>query len=220
MAEQFDNPLIERVIRQGHLKHENGKLYIWGLPVLMTAVYVNLFLYKLIEHKVGKEITKTIFYSLGRFQAKYGTRILAERFGYKEKLQDFKKLLDQTLFNTSLLGFGNFKIKLFDFEKKLFVVAGASSIAEEFKKFFKNKEHIDHYLRGGLAGIFEELSREKYFCLETKCIANGDLACEFVLKPLDKFDKNDGLFKQQFCEEISDMREIGANIEVYITPSK
>ena len=51
-------------------------------------------------------------------------------------------------------------------------------------KVFEGKKDkpVNHLIRGGLEGAFDEVYGEKFKVTEAKCIAKGDKYCEFVIR--------------------------------------
>lgn len=199
------------------LQYKKGKLLLWSIPAILTPVYSNVFLQRLMEKELGTKKTQSIFYALGNFQSKQTFQMISERFGYAKSVNDKKKLL---IFNTGqaeMAGLGIWEWIKIDLDNNILIAKGKSSFAEEYKKFFGLSPPVDYIMRGHANAFAEETTGKKMFTVETMCIANGKPYCEIVCKPIESWDKNDALFKEQSIEEMpSDIKELGAKIEPYI----
>lgn len=209
--------IIERVIRFKEFKHDRGKFLVFGIPGNMSANYVNIFLWRLLEKKFGKKKTMEVLYNVGKFQALQGINIFNKRFGFAKKITNKKKLLEFGLKNFAFVGAGTFEIKRADIENLFFIITGKSNFAEEYKRFFgPQKAHYDDAMRGAFAGTVEAIFGKKVFCVKTRCISQGKPACEFVIKPLEKWNKNDPVFKEQYVHKLHNIEDLGAKINPYL----
>ncbi|MFH1249201.1 MAG: V4R domain-containing protein [archaeon] len=211
------SPLLQRVIRLKAIKHKDGKLTLWNIPGLLSALYVTVYQQRLMEKLHAKEAAN-ILYNLGRFQAIQGFRMTAKHFGYAKSIESKRRLLEFNTGQSEIVGTGKYKWIKMDFEKNLFLVVGKSTLAEEYKRFFGiQKMPVDHFMRGQGAGYIEELTGKKMLCVETKCIAMGHEYCEFVIKQFGEWDKKDRLVKEQIFTQLPDMKNLGAKMEPYLS---
>lgn len=203
----FSTPpaILQKMLAFKAFKHENGKLFLWGIPGFLTATYVTVYQMKLFEKEIGQKKLESLIYALGKFQGKEGFKIMTEKFGYAQTFQDKKKLLEFQTGQTEIVGVGSFSWAMMDFENEIFIIKGKSTLAEEYKRIFgMNKFPIDYLLRGAFAAFIEELLKKKVFCIETKCIVEGKDECEFVIKPLEKWDKKE--IEKQWFDEIDEIK--------------
>jgi len=210
--------ILEKILRFNALKWKNGKVLLWNMPSLITALYVFVYQHATIEKLYGKQAVIDIFYNLGKFQAKQAFKLLEKRFGYGKSSN--KKRLRLLHLNTSwseFIGVGKFYWVKIDPNKFVFVAHGKSAIAEEYKKFFgvKRNNFIDHYLRGHAAALVESTTQRKCFCIETKCIAAGHKFCEFLVKEHDRLKTHPLYEQQKISEEMNNFSNVGALRDTY-----
>ena len=147
--------LMQKVARFKALEHKDGKVLLWGVPCSVDPIYLQIYMYKLIINNSSNEIANSIRYHT----AIEGMKIVNERFGYAETIQDKKKLLEFNTGQTEVLGLGKFEIIKMDFENKLFIVKTIKSpFAEEYKRFFGiQKKAVDYWVMGMWTGAIETL---------------------------------------------------------------
>ena len=212
--------ILEKILRFNALKWKNGKVLLWNMPSLITALYVLVYQHATIEKLYGKQAVIDVFYNLGKFQAKQAFKLVERRFGYGKKLDKINLLH----FNTSwaeFIGIGKFKWVKTDTKSNVFILQGKSAIAQEYKKFFgvQKDNFVDHYIRGQAAALIEEITKIPMSCIETKCIAAGHPICTFIIKPTSELNTHQ-LFKSQEpkrrCHEFS---HLGALKDVYFAAS-
>ena len=202
--------LLEKVIRFGALQWKDGKLLLHGIPVFIALASTIILQQKILDNVCGKSMTCSIMYSLAKLQAKQGTAVMMERFGYAHKIEDKKKIFEFNMGQSDVLGSGKLiGIKL-DFNKQIFIIKSKSTFAEEYKRTFGLETHpVDYFLRGSLAGGLEPLVNKKMLCIETKCVAQGNPYCIFVIKPIEKWDKK--TLKKENIKDV-DFKKLGANL--------
>ncbi|MBW2993521.1 4-vinyl reductase [Candidatus Woesearchaeota archaeon] len=209
--------ILERIMRFKALQWKEGKVLLWGIPGLIMATYVFIYLQHSIEKNYNRKQMMNIMYNLGEFQSKQAFKIMNKRFGYAKTLADKIKLIKLHLEWCPFVGLGISKIIKLDLKNKIFLIHGKSAIAEEYKKFFgiQKDNMIDHYIRGLLNSFIEELLKEKMFTVETRCIASGNAYCEFIIKPMKKWNKNDKLVKSQMISEFKNVEEMEEKMHLF-----
>jgi predicted hydrocarbon binding protein len=210
--------IIQRVLRFKSMKYtDGGGIKLWGIPAEFFMMYAEVYLQRLIEKEFGVKKASSLIYAKGSLQAGQGFKMISERFGYAKTIPDKKKLLEFNIGQTAMVGMGKSEWIKMDFENEVFVFKCNSTTAREYKRFFgTQKQSVDHFLRGGVNAYVEQALKKKTFTVETKCIAMGDKCCEFIIKPIDKWNKNDPLFKEQAIDKIPSIKEVGAKIEPYL----
>jgi predicted hydrocarbon binding protein len=94
-----------------------------------------------------------------------------------------EKLARKTGDMISEYGYGKLEYKKVDLDGESVVVLRNSCIAGEYRRMKKKaKVPVCSYIAGLLAGGTVGITGKDYDCRETKCIANGDKHCEFVIK--------------------------------------
>jgi predicted hydrocarbon binding protein/predicted amino acid-binding ACT domain protein len=94
---------------------------------------------------------------------------------YTEDVNDKLKILQLVFMNS---GYGRMDIEA-DIDKKEANVKIYDSI--ECSQGTGAKEPYSHYIRGMLAGVFEDIFKDKVEVREVKCIALGDEYCKFTI---------------------------------------
>jgi predicted hydrocarbon binding protein len=201
--------LLERLMRFRALQHKEGKLLLHGIPVFLSLYDVNVYQQKLLEYLYGRKKACSILYNIGGFQTKRGIAIVNERFGFTNKVKEKKAVLEFNTQQSEIIGAGKFKWVKIDFDNQIFIIKGKSTFAEEYRKLFGFGIHpIDYYARGSIAAAVEILTNEKMFCIETKCIAQGNPYCLFVIKPIENWDKK--ILKKEKIMDVPDLKKLGA----------
>lgn len=210
--------ILQRVLAFKALQHKEGKVLLWGIPGVLSPVYSNVFLQRLMEKELGIKKTQSIFYILGNFHSRQTFKMISERFGYAQSIPDKKKLMIFQAGQAEMAGLGPWEWIRIDLDNVFFVAKGSSAFAEEYKRFFGVQNNpVDYIMRGHVNAFAETATNKKLFSVETRCIASGQPYCEIVTKPIEKWDKNDPLFKSQLVEDLpSDIKKLGAKIQPYL----
>ncbi|MBW2998886.1 4-vinyl reductase [Candidatus Woesearchaeota archaeon] len=190
--------ILERVKRWKALTWNEGELTLFKMKIFLGAAALDLYKNRLIELNNSKKRARSILYQLGCFQGKEAFKIISRLYGFSKRITDKSKMLDLQISQTELTGHGTFKFTRKDFKNKIFVVHGNSTYARIYKeKIGLSKEVEDNQMRGVFTKFVESIIKEPCFGIETKCIAKGDSYCEFVIKTIDKWDKDDPIVKKQ-----------------------
>lgn len=201
-------PLLQKVLRFKSMEHKDGKFLLWGTPCLISPLNVTVFLFKFLGENYGFDTAKECMYFTGKFQAKLGIYIINKRFGYAKTILDKRRLLEFNTTQTEVLGLGQWHWKRMGLgTDNIFIVYGISPFAEMYKRLFgMSKDVVDYFHMGIAAGGIEATVTEKMVCIEETCVAKGDSYCQFITKPIDQWDRNDKLVKQnKFLFEKSDL---------------
>lgn len=102
-----------------------------------------------------------------------------------ERFADKKEKFLEVIFNfISHLGFGSLKIlEINEKELKAIVEIKNNNFAKLYvKKFGFQKECVDYFLAGILAGYFSKFFDKNVDCKEESCIAKKDQSCRFIIK--------------------------------------
>jgi predicted hydrocarbon binding protein len=209
--------ILQRVMKFKAIQHKNGKFLLWDIPCFISELYTFIYEQRLLEDELGINKTASIFYNMGQIQVEKSAKMITERFGYAKTITERSKLADFNIGQSEMVGLGQFKFIRKDFDNGFFIVRGKSPIAEEYRRFFGiQKNHVDYLIRGMVGGMGNWLMGKKCLCVESQCLATGKQYCEFLIKPVEKWDKEDPLYKSQPIEKVKNMKELGARIEPYI----
>lgn len=212
--------IVQKVMRFKAIKHENGKFLIFGNPAFIDPIYIQVYYHKLIE-KISPEKANSIRYYTGKLQSTIGTKIINERFGYAKTITEKEKLTTFNQGQTELVGLGQYERVKLDFKNNIFIYRGKSPFAEEYKRFFGQQDNpVDYWIMGMWAGAFEEITGEKMLCIEKRCIAARSQFCEFVIKPVRKWEKSELKDYEFLLKEEKSMKELGGKMNPYIALPK
>ncbi|MEM5772703.1 MAG: 4-vinyl reductase [Candidatus Aenigmatarchaeota archaeon] len=130
---------------------------------------------------------------LGKNFGKKGINLIYEtgKQSFIELIKDIEKFADkrekffEVIFNfINHLGFGSLKIlEINEKELKAIVEIKNNNFANLYvKKFGFQKECVDYFLAGILAGYFSKFFDKNVDCKEESCIAKKDQSCRFIIK--------------------------------------
>ena len=164
---------------------KNGELFVWTVPGIIIPTYTFIEIIHAFEQKIKD--AHGILYAIGEKQTLIATEYMMQKFGFKTKIDIINSVLQQS----ALLGYGEFKIVNINLKEGLAIFRCNNT---PFAKYYKTlygiqKNPVDAYMAGTLAGMIKVITGKDIFCIETKCIAKGDSYCLFEAKPLDKCDK-------------------------------
>lgn len=178
------------------LKHENGMVLLWGFPCLISPVIGVLVHNRIAEQLNGPESLRKMNYFAEKFQANMGVRITGEKFGFAKTYQNKKDLLMFSSSQSELLGYGKQEWVKTDFDNGFFILKMDSSYAKVYKETMGlSKSPVCHWNAGAWSGVLDYILGKPTACIENSCIAQGKPSCEFIIKPVDKWDKKDPLVK-------------------------
>jgi predicted hydrocarbon binding protein len=134
----------------------------------------------------------TILYNLGKMSGEYTTRKSISFLKLGPVIRGIIRLtgpygvlkresLTRNIINSwENMGYGHIRIKKVDARKKEVTFVIEESV---FAAGMKNVgEKICFNQAGLLAGIMKGISGKEFYSIETKCIANGDKYCEFLVR--------------------------------------
>lgn len=179
------------------MKYDEGSIKLWGHACLLNPVIGVLVKNRLMEQLGDSKSMKQINYFAEKFQAFMGVKITGEQFGFAKTYKNKKDLLEFSGGQFELLGYGKVKWVRRDFKNEVFIVRMQSPYAAIYKETLGfSKWPVDYWNAGGWAGCLEYILGKKVACIETACIAQGKGYCEFVIQPIDKWDKKTPLAKK------------------------
>lgn len=197
MSLKLPPAILQKTLMKQHLNFKDGKLYLWGNPCFIDPVYIQIYYSRLIQKKCGEKEANKIRYYTAKIQALAGNKITNKRFGYAKTINDKKKLFLFNCGQTELLGLGKFQWIKLDFDKEIFICNTISPFAEAYKKFYGlQNQVVDFWLMGSWAGALEYILGKKMFAIESNCFAKGDKCCQFIIRPIKKWQKTDALYKR------------------------
>lgn len=181
----------------GGYNFDKGTMNFWGDPSIFIPIDAFLVLLKNIEDEFGDVLYKDLSYWLGYLYGKNSTLMLIKKFGAN------KKDINNFINGATQDGMGYLKIKEYDKEKLTYalITGDNSTLALHYKdKYGIQKNPVDYYISGMLAGGTEPLF--DIFCevTEKSCMACGDSQCLYYFKQIDK-KKNFNFFKKISIKE-------------------
>ncbi len=186
--------------------HEDGSLTLWNVPIMLFPTNTMCSYYILMMQSKNKDVFEKLSYDVGRLQGLTSVKMMNKFFGIKNP----KELLDSLTMQSSFMGLGIMSIIKFDEKNASFIISNKTNpLAKECLKIFgKQEDPIDHYFAGLFCGTFSELLEKDLLCLETECIAKGDKACLFEVKPLNSGEKNKGMFTHKELTDIVELKKV------------
>lgn len=189
--------ITERTEIFKQLKREKDGIKIWDHFCQISPIDGIIAKNMLIKKYNNTAKLKAINYHSEKFQAFIGIKITNEKFGFSKTYQDKKKLLNFTAGQFELFGMGSFEWIKQDFKNELFIVKMISPYAKTYvENLGLSKDTVDEWNAGAWAGCIEYILNKKVGCIETSCIAQGKKYCEFVIKPLNKWNKQEKIVKE------------------------
>ncbi len=206
--------MLRKVIGFKSMKHKDGKFYLWDVPCSIVPLFSLAYLQKMLENRYSDNEAAEIMFNMGALQTEVGSDLISERFGYAKTYADKTQLLRFITEQTQVAGNGTYEWKHIDEKNKVFIVRGSCPQGEYYKRMFGlRKDPVDHFMRGeGSVMIRKVFGIKDAFCIETKCVVRGDSYCEFMIKPLSKWDKKDKNFKKQNVKLLS-IKELNSKIK-------
>lgn len=178
--------IVSKLLLQGKLKFEEGKLWLFDIPISIIPSETIV--------ELQKELEKTSSETLIYYAAKKTGRIWFKQMdeSYHIKTKDVMKWGPAII---GLAGWGKVTVVTKkDSEKSLIVTLEESVNA---KLYGSSKHPVDHLFRGLVCGAWCYVYGEDLSAIETHCMSMGHEKCKFVLKPTDKIDKTSPLVIKQ-----------------------
>jgi predicted hydrocarbon binding protein len=194
----INSPITREIIESGILNFYLGELLVWDIPCEISPIN-NTILLNYIKEKFPKISMNELYYQLGKMQSHRGNKIMIKKFGFKKD----KKLMVDSFGKSEILGTGIFEFLEFDLKNKKFTVINPiSPYANQYLKMFgKRKNAVCHHQRGLCAGSFQAFFEDtEMVCIETSCIAKGDKACIFTIKPKNQWNTKNPIVKKQLIK--------------------
>ncbi len=207
---ESNTKLLNKVFNLDNIKFKDGEILLWDIPCQFQTMRTLVTLQDLFLKKYGRE-TLDFWYYIAKAQARHGAIMMYDRFGMKKN----RESVDIALSHGELVGLGKPSYIKFDMENKHFIIKYENNpFAKEYVNFRgMQKEVIDHWLRGAVAGSHEVLCGDKLemVSIETSCIAMGKEECIIECKEASAWDKNNEIVKSQFpgpFEEFEGLKEL------------
>jgi predicted hydrocarbon binding protein len=195
MTQYIRSTLVKEMLESGAFDLYRGEFLFWDIPGIPLPVN-SWIIMNTMKDRYPEITMNELNYQLGKMQSHRGNKVLVQRFGYKIN----EKLMKDSFGKSETLGMGTFEFIGFDLENKIFTVINPNNPYpyHYMKLFGRQKEAVCHFLRGLCAGSFQAFFEdEEMFCVETDCVAKGDKACVFRVKPLSQWDMDDLVVKKQ-----------------------
>ena len=171
-------------VETGQINFSDGNIKFFGVDMIMIPTKSMAVLQNLMLENYGSSSNK-VMYEAGYDQVKTAFSAFDKQFNLKEMdFLTFKNIFSPTM---QLGGWGDVDIVESDFKNgEIRVIIRDNMFSTSYKKEFgKQKESVDHYLRGVFAAAASFISGEKCDCEEVSCIAKGDEYCEFITRKTD-----------------------------------
>ncbi len=203
---ESNTKLLNRVFGMNNIVFKDGEIKVWGMACQFQTMRTLVILYDILLKRYGRE-TLDIWYYVAKAQARQGALLMYGKFGLKKN----RESADMALSHGELVGMGKPTYIKFDMENKHFIIKYENNpFTKEFVNFKgMQKEAVDSWLRGAVAGSHEVLcNEEEMVAIETSCMVNGKPECIIECRPASKWDKDDHLVKSQFPGPFKEFDEI------------
>jgi predicted hydrocarbon binding protein len=180
---------FKKLLMSRQMTFERGQIKIGDDVAIMVSgealVHVTDSLLKVMKEEGARQI-----YLASKEGGKALGRSFRKRFGVSDvKLANLLRNLAE------MGGWGQFEFININVKGKSLICHVTNS---PFAKLTTNRgQKVCHMIRGLLAGGAAVGFNKDVECVETMCIADGSHLCEFIVKPVGKFDRRDDLVKKQ-----------------------
>jgi predicted hydrocarbon binding protein len=180
--------LVKKLLIARQLEMERGSIKV--LKNRMTMFPSAFFAYLLKVSKDPIKMGKECYYAGKLTTYNHFTYLLEKEYGLVQ--HNLEKWMKEV---AELGGWGEFDIINANWDKKEAVINIKNSPLSEFIN--KTTYSVDHVSRGATAGAISLIFRTDVEAIETKCVSKGDIICEFIVKPKEKFSFKERLVKEQ-----------------------
>lgn len=195
---------------------KDGGILLLGVNANIVAVFVDVFRQKLLEAELGYKKMASLRYNVGKFTGQQAWDLLAKKKGMEKKMS-LRKLFDYNSGQSECIGNGKIFLKLFNLREEIIVVHILSIFAKEYRRIFgMTTFNVDHVFRGMAAAFGDSVFGKPCLCIEKKCIAKGDDICEFVIRPVKRFNLSKQEKKLYAIKDMPSFKELGARKEPYV----
>ena len=168
--------MSNNVLKTATWERSRGEFSVIEVPAVIVSIETFVNFQKDAENILGFDGASVLLYETGK---KAGMRWI-NRFN-KEWDLNHQNFIEAIQNFYAELGWGIFDIKE-NTSNELVIRVENSFIA---RGYGHSELPVCHFLRGYNAGIAEVLKDKGLDAEETKCMANGDNCCEFVMKSVD-----------------------------------
>jgi hypothetical protein len=171
---ESENKFVDKSGAHGLFNFDkDGVLKIGGIAAYMTPMASwAIYAYILGNHLDRKKVTDITYY-VGKIQGIVAVRLLRDKFGIR------KQLFDTILEQLAMVGLGRNEIVVFnETSKQVILKKKVSPFPETYVKIFGYQaDALDHFHRGDIAGVLEEMFGEEMIVIEKECKSQGKDFC-------------------------------------------
>ena len=182
---------VAKLLAAKELDFEDGKIIFLREPLIMFPLDTVLDF----QRKLEKINLQNLIYFSARETGLKWFKLMVDH--YK---MDYEDIIKWGCKKIDLAGLGRTNVKIISLKdgQALNELKDSSFAKLYLKRFGKSNYFVDNIYRGYAAGAGKLIFNGKdCHAIETKCIAKGDDTCEFVIKPVDKFDYTKQIVKDQ-----------------------
>jgi len=178
--------LVSDLLLHRKFVFEEGSVTLFNIPI--SIIPTNFIV--LLQKELDKKGLDNLVYQVAKINGKEWFRSMDK--DYQLKTKDVMQWGPDLI---SLAGWGKVTVRTKkDSEKSLIVLLEKSANAIVYGP---SDKPIDHFFRGLVCGAWSYVYGEDLDAIETKCLARGDNACEFLLMPKNRFDLSNQEIKTQ-----------------------
>lgn len=183
--------IVKKLLLAKQLKFEDGKITFLQEPMFMLPLDTLLDF----QRKLELINLQNLVYFSARETGLNWFKLMVDHFK-----MDHNDIIKWGINKIDLAGLGRTSVKVISLnEGRALNELKDSSMANLYlKRFGKASYCVDNIYRGYVAGAGKLIFNGKdCHAIETKCLAKGDGNCEFVIKPVNMFDYNEEIVKNQ-----------------------
>lgn len=208
MKSQNKNSFLEKFLKMGNVKWENGIIKVAEVPMMLTRVGLEAYKFALMERNIGYKKAMSMQFAFGKFNGDRAFDLFAKKYGMEKRFNNARELLENISAQSQIVGMGNWEWVMVNTKKELFILNADFIYPKIFKERIGiQKRAVDHHMRGVLSTFISKILNKQCLAVETKCISKGQRRCEIIIKPLEKWKKdkkNMKLFLEQKPSRIKD----------------
>ena len=195
--------MLKRILMNRMLfQHKDGTLKMLGVYGRLTTMLTLAVTQKLLEDNFDKKKVADLMYLSGESQAYNAASWTVKKVGIPVKGNELK-IFKEIAGHTEITGMGKTKIIRFDIKNKVIVVKIMNNVfSKQYMKLFgKQKEGVDHYLRGQVGGLIKFLFGEETIVIDKGDYSTGKDAGYYMAIPLKDSVKKYGEFVKRFIPD-------------------
>jgi predicted hydrocarbon binding protein len=184
------NSFLDKYIFTNSFNYKHNNFYLINIPLVILPVNTLVA----IAEQNNKDLNIEVYYSVKESLISLIKENIISEFGTSnEKIVEFMNNF------FSACGWG--KIDIIDLDKSntRAIISVTNSPVSKLCK--TSKSPCDTFLRGFFAATFSAYFKKDIDCVEIKCACLGSQSCEFIIKPIQEFNFENNLTRNQLLSK-------------------